>query len=86
MVNENETELLPLVPNVKSIFTEMSVFMKTVNTMFVHGNCSNKIEKGNQSTHFTFNSDNTPNYCCLKSDEKEAALAVLHEKGLYYQT
>ena len=36
MVNENETELLPLVPNVKSIFTEMSVFMKTVNTMFVH--------------------------------------------------
>ena len=34
---KNETELLPLVPNVKSIFTEMSAFMKTVNTMFVHG-------------------------------------------------
>ena len=37
MVNENETELLPLVPNVKSIFTEMLVSMKTANTMFVLG-------------------------------------------------
>ena len=39
-------------------------------------NCSNKIEKGEQSAHFTFNLDNTPNYTCLKS-------VVLHEKGLY---
>ena len=37
MVNENETELLPLVPNVKSIFIEMLVFMKIVSTMFVLG-------------------------------------------------
>ena len=50
-------------------------------------NCSSKIEKGNQSTLFTFNLDNTPNYACLKSDCKEACLGcgsvVLHEKGLY---
>ena len=49
-------------------------------------NCSNKIEKGDQSAHFTFNSDNKPNFVCLKSDAKEACLGcdsvVLRKKGL----
>ncbi|KAG9290991.1 hypothetical protein G9A89_012863 [Geosiphon pyriformis] len=89
MANESETELSPLALNVKSIFIEMLVSMKTANTMFVLGVLivQTKLKKASNSTHFTFNLDNTPNYACLKSDCKEACLGcdsvVLREKGLY---
>ncbi|KAG9287381.1 hypothetical protein G9A89_023753 [Geosiphon pyriformis] len=67
MTNESETELSPLAPNVKSIFIEMLVSMKTVNTMFVLDNTPN---------YACLKSDCKE--ACLGCDS-----VVLREKGLY---